>query len=144
MKVSLIFQLSIVQSFKKKLFYYTKIRLKVYFEHNSYIFTTNKQALIYKLSHILWGFMMDNGFPIIETTLETTSPPYILSKCQWSNSFILPSNFSLMVDGQMTNWYLIQYIINGLVGFWAWYLTQLIVNRFSRFLTNHFYISIIL
>jgi len=45
-----------------KLFYYAKIRFKIILWMQFFILTMRSQTLIFKLSHTLWGFMMENRF----------------------------------------------------------------------------------
>jgi len=53
--------------------------LKLYFEHNSSILTMSGQALIFKLSHNLWGFMVDDGFQY-KNALSTDDGHYVSMK----------------------------------------------------------------
>ncbi len=68
--------------------------MKFYFEHNSYVLRMDGQVVIFKLSHILWGFMTNNDF-----ITKTTSPPFNCTTCQWRNSFtLLPKTFIVVDD----------------------------------------------
>jgi len=75
-----------------EMFYSTmpKWGLKFYFTHNSYVLTISGQALIFILSHTLWGFMMENEFQF-----KNDIPTHHSHKCQLYIFFILLSNFCI-------------------------------------------------
>jgi len=71
--------------------------LKFYFAYNSHILTMSCHALSLTLSHTF-----EDSWQIMDFIIKTTSPPFILTKFQWSKFFTLPSKTFLMVDGHWT------------------------------------------
>jgi len=75
--------------FWKKLFLYAKMSFEILLRPQFLHFHNEWSSSIFKFFHIIWGFMMDNGFHYKNDLASIQS-----LKCQWSISFMFPSKFS--------------------------------------------------